>query len=90
MLIKIWMLLQILILVQIRILIKIRILIPVRMLIQKNDQESNLKKIPTVRYHYGSVADLDPGGSGFKLSGLIRIRIRNPDQDPVPGSEIEL
>jgi len=33
-----------------------------------------------------SVADPDPGGSGYKSSGWIRIR--NPD--PVPGSEIEL
>ena len=30
----------------------------------------------------------DPGGSGFKLLGWIRIRIRNPD--PGPESEIEV
>ena len=29
-----------------------------------------------------SVSDPDPGGSGFKLPGWIRIRIRNPDPDP--------
>jgi len=30
----------------------------------------------------------DPGGSGLKFPGWIRIPIRNPDPDP--GSEIEL
>ena len=39
-----------------------------------------------VRYRNGSVSDQDLGGSGFKLSDWIRIRIRNPD----PESEIEL
>jgi len=39
--------------------------------------------IPTITI---SVADPDPGGSGFKSPGWIRIRIWNPD----PGSEIEL
>ena len=33
-----------------------------------------------------SVAESDPGGSGFKSPGWIQIRIRNPD----PGREIGL
>ena len=40
----------------------------------------------SARFFNPSISVPDPGGSGFKLQGWIRIRNPNPD----PGSEIEL